>query len=193
MCPRLAADVADEETQRQLTELRDSIAATARIRDAHQRRLYVLQEQAAQYGIDAPAHLVTETVDLGVKIKAADEQIREFRRLAVRLEQAPQSALTLPDADAVIPVLLPAVVDQRLREMGATVDRMGDMFAHLQELIDLSREESREWRNTERAARQGGMRDHHGEHRTQRIILVGGAVVLLILAIGVVLIAVKVF
>ena len=185
--------MADEETQRQLSELDMSITATARIRDAHQRRLYVLQEQAAQYGIEAPAHLVTESIDLGVKLKAADEQIREFRRLAARLEQAPQSALTLPDADAVIPELLPAVVDARLRGLDRANERIEDAIDQLWRHGELAAAESREWRRSERAARQDGMRDHHGEHRMLRIVIIGGAVVLLILAIGVVLIAVKVF
>jgi hypothetical protein len=174
--------VADDETRQQLDELRDAIAATRRTRDAHQRRLYVLQEQAARLGKNAPPEIVTEIGDIAEAVQAADAQIKEFRRLAARLELAPQSALALPDTDAVIPELLPAVVDARLRALDRANERFEEALSQLWSQGERSAADSRDWR-----------RDHHGEHWTLRIVLVGGAVVLLVLVIGVVVIAIKVF
>lgn len=169
----------DDETQRQLAELRDEIVAVARIRDAHKRRLYVLQEQTAQQGILAPAVLITECVDIGVAIRAADVQLAEFRRLVVRLEQAPPSVLTLPDRAPYLPVLDPTLVNGQLRELGGAIVRMGDAIADLHELDDLAREESREWRAAQRS--------------TDRAFRIGGAVVLLLLTIAVVVLLIQVF
>lgn len=183
----------DDETQRQLAELRDQVAATTRIRAAHRQRLSVLQEQAAKFGIEAPAHLVTEIADLGVTIRETDAQLVEFRRLIARLELAPQSALILPGGDAIYPELIPAVVDSRLQALDRSNERTLDGLDQIWGAIERAAIESREWRSAERAAREAGMRGHHEQHRTLRAILIGGAVVLLIVAIGVVVIAVRVF
>lgn len=177
---------ADEETQRQLAELRERLAATQRIREAHQRRLYVLQEQAAHFGADAPAHLLTESADLGVKIRAADGEIHEIERRIARLELAPQSALVLPESGPPIPQLVPAVVDTRLQAVEQAIEWMRSTIADIREDVQLAREESREWRQAERAGRQEGQRIY-------RLLFIGGAITFLILAIGVVLIAIRVY
>lgn len=177
---------ADEETQRQVAELRERLAATQRIREAHQRRLYVLQEQAASFGLAAPAHLLTEIADLGVKVRAADGEIREIERRVARLELAPQSALALPASGSPIPQLIPAVVDTRLSALEHSMVRVEDAVAHIREQAEQARQESREWRQAERAGRQEGQ-------RTYRLLFAGGAIVLLVLAAVLVLVAIRVY
>lgn len=176
---------ADEETQRQVAELAERLASTRRIREAHQRRLYVLQEQAAQFGKDAPAHILTEIADLGIKVREANAEIQEIERRIARLELAPQSGLSATagiTGPAVIPELLPAVVDTRLQAVEHAIERIGDAIAYMREQADQAREESREWRSAERSSRETGQR------RYDRMVIV-----LIILAAVVVLIAVKVY
>lgn len=186
----------DEETQRQLTEeLRPHLEAQRRTRSAHQRRRDALQEQAARFGIETPVHITQEITDLIIKIREVDARIRETESKIIQLETspAPETILYIPDEAPRIPTLSVPLLDERLRAQDRAIEWVRDAIAEIRELVDLGREESREWRRDERAARQDGMHDHHGEHRTQRIIMIIGAAVLLILAIGLALIAVKVF
>lgn len=202
-------DVADEDTQQQLDELWPHLEAQRRIRTAHQRRRDALQEQAARLGAETPVHITQEISDLIRKLRDADTRIREIEAKIVHLETAPapETVLIIPDQAPYIPVLAPAAVDERLRAQDRALEWMRETITELRrlaefaqqtnadtrELTELAREESREWRKHETMARQEGVRNHQGEHRTLRIILIGGAVVLLVVAIGLVLILVKVF
>jgi hypothetical protein len=45
------------------------------LRQDHQRRLNVLERQAAQFGLHAPPHIVTEIEDIRAKIAEIDRQL----------------------------------------------------------------------------------------------------------------------
>lgn len=175
---------ADDETRRQLDELRDYDLAEQRIRDAHQRRLYVLQEQAAKLGRGAPPELVIEITDIAEQVRVQDERLREVRAKIAKLELAPQSALAVPPGPAVIPELIPAVVDTRLQALELGQARLESTVAGIGEQVELSREESREWRSAERSERRESQRTH-------RLIYAFIGAALLILAVAVVLVAIK--
>jgi septal ring factor EnvC (AmiA/AmiB activator) len=57
-----------EDTQTQLDEL-------LKLREAHRRRLAVLQVQAAQHGNDTPPHIVTEQEDIDRQLTAVNQKI----------------------------------------------------------------------------------------------------------------------
>lgn len=175
---RRAPDVGDSETQRQIEELRTREQSQQRVRDAHQRRLYVLQEQAAQFGKRAPAELVIEIADTGTAIQALDEELREIKRLHARLALAPTSALQLPDGPSGIPQLVPAIVDTRLQALEVGQARLEGTLGSVLDLVEITREESREYRQSERLSRIEGQRTHR---------LIYGLVALAFIAVAVAL------
>ncbi len=168
----------DDETQRQIEELRDREQAQLRIRDKHQQRLYVLQEQAAQFGTRAPAEIVMEIADIGTAIQAIDAELREIRRRLARLALAPTSALQLPSGPSDIPELVPAVVDTRLQHLEVGQARLEGTLTSVLDLVEITREESRDHRQSERLSRIEGQ-------RTQRLIY--GLVALAFIAVAVAL------
>ncbi len=176
----------DSATQDQLDELRDAIEAQKRVRGALTRRQQALEEQAAKLGIDTPPQITTELVDLGVKIKASTDQIRELERSAARLELAPKSALEFQDTSTIYPHLAPAVVDTRLHHMERQLDQVLDGIAQLGDDQERIRAESREWRAHERTERTEG--------QARRLALAMGiAFVLLVISFAVIAIAIKVW
>jgi septal ring factor EnvC (AmiA/AmiB activator) len=175
----------DSATQDQLDELRDAIEAAKKVRAATTRRQQALEEQAARLGLDAPPHITTELVDLGLKIKAKSDEIRELERSAARLELAPKSALEF-SYGSTLPQLAPAVVDTRLQVMERQLERVLDALVQLGDEQDATRAESREWRQHERTERQEG--------QSRRLALaLGTGFVLLMIVFAVIAIAIKVW
>lgn len=183
----------DEETQRQVDDLHERMVATRSIRAAQQRRLYVLQEQAARFGVTVAPEIVTEIADLRGQIRASDGELAEIQRLITRLATAPPSVLVLPDLAPYVPALEPALVDSRIREFGAALNHFRELFAVLAEQMEVAREESKEWRTSETAGRQAGMLAHREQHRAVRIAIVAGGLLLLLLVGAVVALLIRVF
>ena len=169
---------ADDETQRQLHELRDELAARRTIRLATRRRLDALEEQAATLGIQAPPQIATEIADLNIKRRELDATCNEIEKRIARLELAPTPAVeVLPrtPGSTPLPQLIPAVIDSRMQAIERGQDRDTLLLGQLLARLDAADQ-----------ARIEGQRDY-------RFLFAGIVVALTILAIGIVLIAIRVY
>ena len=176
---------ADDETQRQLTEIAEDLAAKRSEREAVRRRLHVLEERAAEMGRDAPAHITTEIADLLVKRRELDDTIAELGKRRARLELAPQSGLILPPGE-VLPQLAPAVIDTRITRIEQLLASIRyDLTDHLQ---DHRRKDAADeaWREVESSARARGQHKHQLGELAQFVIMC-------IIALGVLLIVAKLY
>jgi nitrogen fixation/metabolism regulation signal transduction histidine kinase len=192
----------NHETDRQLVELRDELEARRQARDAMRRRLNALEEQAAHMGRDTPAHITTEIGELVEKRRVLDGTIGEIEKRIARLELSPQSAIeVLPRGESTYDIkLAPVVIDSRLQAVERMLimlddrgSRMEGMLGGLERVLErlagdvtAKAEIDHEWREAERSARSTGQRDY-------RVIFAIVALILLLLAIGVILIAIRVY
>lgn len=174
----------DEETLRQLAELREEIDALRIRREATRRRLNALEERAAEMGRDTPPHITTEIGDALAKKRALDASIAELGKRVARLELAPTPAVeVLPRGDATYDMqLAPAIVDSRLQAMERRLDRQDEQ---LDQLVR-RQEEAASWRERSDAQRHGGQSDR----RQREVVLLA---VLIVIALGVLFIAVRVY
>jgi hypothetical protein len=208
-----------DDTQRQIDELREVLLARRRVRDAARQRLDLLEEQAARMGIDTPPHVTNEIVGLTGKLKDRDSEIFEIEKKLTLLERGPPPpiAFIVPDQEPHIPVLAPALVEARLTtiqrlleqgietlgEISAVRTLLADLLRDLRALLDQNKQLSSdvaaltkrdtdkdkndaEWREVERTERHQGQED-----RRQRDGLL--IFVLFVIAVAVVLIAIRVY
>lgn len=174
----------DEETLRQLEELREEIASQRARRGATRRRLNTLEESAAEMGRDAPPHITNEIDDLRAKRRKLDASIAELGKRVARLELAPTPAIeVLPRGDATYDIqLAPAIVDSRLQ----AVERRLDMQDEQLDRLVRRQEEAADWRERETMQRHGGQSYHRQRDRMLLAVLV-------VIALGVIFIAVRVY
>jgi chromosome segregation ATPase len=174
-----------DETERQLAELREELSARREARQATRRRQDALDIQAAHFGREAPPHITTEIADLVEKRRSLDATIREIERQIARLELAPQSGLIIPAGQA-LPELVPAVIDTRIRALEWASDRIESALAQIGERLDAKDASDREWRHAERDARRDGQKGY-------RLLLVGLAAALFVVAVAVVALLIRVY
>lgn len=164
----MAGDV-DESTQQQIDELLEEHDARQREQRAVRRRLAVLREQAAGRGRDAPAEVVTEIADLETKATRLTTELHEIKRRLTRLSaEASAAALFTFSPDEMrepsrAASVLVAQNQNLYREIQRSDERTAWRFAGLSERLDGVDERvdamdtaSREWRQSERAAREDG-------------------------------------
>ncbi len=168
-----------EETKRQIEELQ-------RLREAHRGRLAVLQVRAAQFGIEAPAHVTTEIEDI-------DGQLAEVNRKIALLQGAlpgQQQQLEPPPPDSLYPIaVVPATINERLLILTMEVVRLGDemrknftavqlgqqkdteslwhALTDTRDEIAVEREARRDWQEQERMDRED-WQDHEQASRRHR-------------------------
>jgi hypothetical protein len=145
------------------------IAQQNRIRNARKRRLYVLEEQAAQYGLDCPPHITVEIASLKKEL-----EIRES--IIASPIEAEVAASIGPDGQF---IALTQFFDQVNKGISMIGQRVDDVHGYLDERISRIEETDFEYRSTERQDRIAG------QDANKRLILAVGVVFLiLILAIA---------
>lgn len=95
----------------------------------HQRRLRVLEQQAAQFGAHTPPHIITEIEDIQAEIAEIDRQLGATAPSGIRA--APSAAI--PAANAAPP-------PQALPWGASHAQRCGDLAASIQETLELLRQ-----------------------------------------------------
>jgi len=103
-----------EDTQQQLDEL-------YKLREAHRRRLAVLQIQAAQHGNDTPPHIVTEQEDIDRQLNAVNQKISLLSGALPAQIQRPI------DPKSLIPqTIVPATINEHLLVISLELVHLGD-------------------------------------------------------------------
>lgn len=170
----------DEESLRQIAELREEITAKRSQREATRRRLHALEERAADMGRDTPPHITNEITDAIRERGRLDTVIAELGRQVARLELAPTSGLVLPPGE-VLPQLAPAVIDTRLLAVERRLERQDEAIERIEQRMD----EGREWRGRQDTERLDGQL---GRRSRERFLIA----LLFLIAAGVIFIALRV-
>jgi hypothetical protein len=103
-----------EDTQEQLEEL-------YKLREAHRRRLATLQVKAATFGIDVPAHIVTEQQDIDRELSAVNQKIGLLSGALPAQIQRPV------DPKSLIPqTIVPATINEHLLVISLELVHLGD-------------------------------------------------------------------
>jgi len=103
-----------EDTQTQLDEL-------LKLREAHRRRLAVLQVQAAQHGNDTPPHIVTEQEDIDRQLTAVNQKISLLSGALPSQQRYPV------DPKSLVPqTIVPATINERLLVISLELMHLGD-------------------------------------------------------------------
>jgi len=190
-----------EDTQLQLEEL-------YKLREAHRRRLSVLQVQAAQRGIDVPPQVLTEQEDI-------DQQLNGINKKINLLEGALPgqiSQLGPVDPRSLVPqTVVPATINERLLMMTLEMMHLGDemrknftavqlaqqkdtdslwhAITDTRDEISVEREERREWQHQEAEVREDWQESEESSRRrgyrslARWLWVIGGALVLLFIIV----------
>ena len=192
-----------EDTNEQLTELK-------KLREAHRRRLSVLQVQAAQSGYETPPAITTEMEDIDRQLTGINQKISLLAgALPAQLEQ-----LGPVDPQSLIPqTIVPATINERLLMLTLEVMHLADemrknfgavhqsqakdteslwhALTDTRDQIAMEREERLDWQEKERIDREDWQDEERASRRYKHKIharwlwIIGSALVLLFLMMAV--------
>lgn len=157
----------DEETLRQIAELREEISAKRTERESLRRRRRNLERRAAEMGRDTPSHITTELDEALNKQDDLDRYIAELGRQIARLELAPTPGYILPPGEA-LPQLAPAVIDTRMQAIEREQTRQGQAIDRIEQRLD----DDERWKRGQDGERQTGQLERKAREQAQLIILV---------------------
>jgi len=170
-----------EDTQTQLDEL-------LKLREAHRRRLSVLQVQAAQFGIDAPPQIVTEQADIDRQLTAVNQKISLLSGALPSQQRYPV------DPKSLIPqTIVPATINEHLPVISLELVHLGDemrknfqaayqsqakdtdslwhAITDTRDEVAVERDERRSWQEQEHIAREEWQDDEQDTRRYGTSIL----------------------
>ena len=193
-----------EDTQTQLEEL-------YKLRDAHRRRLATLQVKAATYGLEAPAHVVTEQADIDRELAAVNQKI------SLLTGALPAQLLRPVDPKSLVPqTIVPATINEHLLVISLELVHLGDemrknfqaayqsqakdteslwhAITDTRDEIAVERSERRNWQEHERVGREEWQDDEQDTRRYGNSVLmrwiwvIAGALVLLFIIVVIIVV-----